>query len=500
MTHRRRAIGAAALLVALAFGSSVVGQNPPPTPFKLITPQGSRPLATLVVNDTEMVALDELAAVFPITVREEAAARVITVTWKGRTVVLTLDQSLASVSGRLVSLPAAPSRVGGKWFVPIEFIPRALALVADGRLELRKPSRLVIAGTVRVPRVLVRHEVPGAQARVTFEIGPPTPHTVVQQEGRLLVRFDADALDLTLPTFTSQGFVQSIRFEPPTTVALDLGPRFGTFRASDVAVDANTARLVIDVFGSAEPPTTEAPPPSPPVETPGLPQPASAVRVIVLDPGHGGSDKGARGAKGTLEKDVTLAIARRAKAALESRVAGRVLLTREDDRTLGTDERASMANNNKADLFVSVHAAASQRSALSGAQVFYLGVERASAPGDQPQPASGLPMPVFGGGTRDIDVIPWEQAQVRYIDQSAVLARVASEQFRTVTTMSPRAVQQAPLRVLVGANMPAILVEVGYLSSPREDRLLNQGYYQSRAARGLCEGVLRYLRRPVRCA
>ncbi len=246
----RRAARRVPLLCALAAAVLTVaieGQSPPPMPLRLMTPAGTRPLATLVVNDVEYVALDELAAVFPIAIRDDAAAHSITVTWRGgRTAALTPDQSLASVGGRLVSLPAAPVRIGGKWFVPIEFVPRALALVAVGRLELRKPSRLLIAGDVRLPRVSVRHEVTGSDARVTLDISPPTPHTVVQEQGRLVVRFDADGVDAAIPPIASQGFVQAIH--PADTgagIVLELGPRFASFRASDVPGDATTARLVV---------------------------------------------------------------------------------------------------------------------------------------------------------------------------------------------------------------------------------------------------------------
>ncbi len=74
-------------------------------------------------------------------------------------------------------------------------------------------------------------------------------------------------------------------------------------------------------------------------------------------------------------------------------------------------------------------------------------------------------MPVFGGGTREIDVILWEMAQTRHIGQSAALAKMVEEQLRAAVPMSPQPVQQAPFRVLVGANMPAVLVEMGYLTN-----------------------------------
>src|SRR4029079_16124486 len=91
----------------------------------------------------------------------------------------------------------------------------------------------------------------------------------------------------------------------------------------------------------------------------------------------GGDELGARGPKGALEKAVAHAVARRLKASLESRLAARVLLTRGDDKAVVLDERAALANNNKADLFLSLHANASLRRAASGAEVFYLSLDRA---------------------------------------------------------------------------------------------------------------------------
>ena len=90
--------------------------------------------------------MDDLAAIFGVLVREDALARAITVGYKGRTIVVSQDQALASIGGRLVSLPAAPARIGGRWHLPVEFIGRALSAIYDVPLELRKASRLVIRG------------------------------------------------------------------------------------------------------------------------------------------------------------------------------------------------------------------------------------------------------------------------------------------------------------------------------------------------------------------
>ena len=119
----------------------------------------------------EFVALDDLAAAFQLTSTKRSLGA-ITVSYKGKTIVLTPDQTLASVSGRLISLPAPPARSGRRWLVPVEFISRALALIYDVRLDLRKPSRLLVVGDLRVPRVTVRYDPLGAAGRLTIDATP----------------------------------------------------------------------------------------------------------------------------------------------------------------------------------------------------------------------------------------------------------------------------------------------------------------------------------------
>jgi N-acetylmuramoyl-L-alanine amidase len=189
---------------------------------------------------------------------------------------------------------------------------------------------------------------------------------------------------------------------------------------------------------------------------------------------------------------VTLAIARRLKAAIETRLGTRVLLTRDGDQTVGLDQRASLANNNKADLFLSLHANASVRPAVAGAEVFYLNLE---GYGEAAQRAAQAPrdvLPVLGGGTRDIEMIPWELAQARYIGQSAAFAQALEGALRERVPMSTRALQQAPFRVLVGANMPAALVELGFLSNTQQEQQLLADDHQNALVQALVEAIVRF--------
>jgi N-acetylmuramoyl-L-alanine amidase len=493
----------AAVLVAVACCLSIVlpAQQPSAAPYTVVSREARRPLPVRVVGGQEMFALDDLARLFGLTVREDTAAGALTVTSGAQTIVLSPQQPLASVAGRMISLPAAPARDGRAWYVPVDFVSRALAPGSTTRIELRKPSRLVLTGDIRIPRIAARVEPLGSVTRVTIDVAPATPHGVAQDGTRLLVRFEADALDaadlrVAAPTDTLQGMRLG---DAPHTIAIDLGPRFASFRAADAPAPAGGGRIVIDLIAHSEtaaPPGTPQPPPAPPPgDAPPLLDlpPPGGLRTIVIDAGHGGDETGARGAQGTVEKGVTLSVARRLKGAIESRLGVRVLLTRDGDVTVPSDQRAAVANNNKADLFISLHANASVRPGVAGAEVFYLSLEGYGEQGQRASQGAAEALPVVGGGSREIEITPWEMAQARHIAESTTFARAIEGALRERgIPMSPRALQQAPFRVLVGANMPAVLVEMGFLTNAQEEQRLAGDQHQNALVQALLDGILRY--------
>jgi N-acetylmuramoyl-L-alanine amidase len=171
------------------------------------------------------------------------------------------------------------------------------------------------------------------------------------------------------------------------------------------------------------------------------------------------------------------------------RLGIRVILTRDDDRTISLDERAAIANNSKADLFLSLHANAAPVAAVAGAEVFYVRLDRE---GEDARRAaeSGVPLQVLGGAMRAIDVIQWDLAQARHVDASAVLAGILEESLRAQVPMARRPRQDAPLRVLTGVNMPAALIEMAYLSNGEQERLVQTEAYQSSLAQALYNAVV----------
>jgi N-acetylmuramoyl-L-alanine amidase len=484
----------AALLLAAGLSWLVSAQTPPIT---IIARDGRKPLPVTNINNQDYVAVDDINTAFGSTSREDRLAGGLTITARGRSIVLTEGQNVVSAAGRLVPLPAPPVRRDGKWYVPADFLSRALSSVLEVRLDLRRAARLLIVGDLRVPRVVTRVDAGTTSVAISFDITPNTDTRVNAQPGRLIVQFDADALDLSIPLVPQQGFVSAITpGDTPSTVAITLGPRYATHRVSTSQSDAASGRLTIEFLPS----TTEAAPTPAPAPAPApdtrlvIPTqgPSSGLRTVVIDPGHGGEELGTQGEKGTLEKEITLSVARRLRTLIEARLGLKVYLTREDDRTVALDDRSAFANSHHADVLLSIHANWAVRPALKGAEVYYLTVERADAEARKKADDAATTLPALGGGSRAIDLILWETAQARYLEQSATLAGFIEQSLRGKVEMSPRAVQQLPLRVLVGANMPAALVEIGYLSNGDQETQLTTAAYQDQVAQALLDALIKF--------
>lgn len=461
----------AVLLAVIALAASLVlaaraQQGAAPT-YTVIAADGRKTLPFRSIGATDLLPLDQVVALFNVTALEDAVAGGLVITARGQRVALTAGQSLASIGGRIVSLSGPVVREGQAWFVPVDFLSRALGPALNVRLEVRRPSHLILVGEVRVPTVTARFERAGANGRLIIEAQPPVVRRVSREGSRLMIRFEADGLDVSSAVAGAQPeFVGPAHAEGQAYV-IDLGPAAATFHVED----ADPARLTIDLFptGSAAAGRQGAPPePTPVVDL----TPAGVIRTVALDPGHGGDDSGAHGPGGSVEKEITLQLARRLKAAIESRLGLRVVLTRDADQTVPVDRRTAFANNNKADVLLSLHANASVRPSAHGVQVLSLSLD------DYKQRARGLgagtAVPLAGGGTRLIEAVPWDLAQIPYAVRSASLAAIVARHLgEQHVVMYGRAVDQAPLRILVGANMPAVVVEAGFLTNAADEQALS---------------------------
>jgi N-acetylmuramoyl-L-alanine amidase len=220
--------------------------------------------------------------------------------------------------------------------------------------------------------------------------------------------------------------------------------------------------------------------------------------TVVIDAGHGGEDRGARGAGGLLEKELVLDVARRFGAALRARGL-RVVATREDDRFVSLEERTSVANDARGDLFVSIHANAARSSAPRGAETFFAALEASDAAAGEvaarENEAFAAPGPDGRPGSDPFLALLGDLIATEHLAESSDFARLAQGRLAGGDDVASRGVKQAPFVVLLGVQMPSALVEIGFVTNPEDERRLASAERRERIAAALAEAVLEFGRR-----
>lgn len=217
---------------------------------------------------------------------------------------------------------------------------------------------------------------------------------------------------------------------------------------------------------------------------------------IVLDPGHGGKDPGAVGRYlGVQEKDIVLEIAKRTKRLLEDNLDVEVLLTREDDRFVSLSNRTEFANKHRADLFVSIHCNAAYNSAANGTEVYYLSpakTDEARAVQAMENDVIRFEAPETRKRYTDLDFILYDMRQTEHLRESIDLAGTCQHSLVKELGTKDKGVKSANFYVLRGAFMPAILVEVAFLSNSLEERKLKTPKFQEKAANAIYTSIKQF--------
>src|SRR5262249_48007180 len=199
---------------------------------------------------------------------------------------------------------------------------------------------------------------------------------------------------------------------------------------------------------------------------------ATRVKLIVLDAGHGGHDPGARGPNGVQEKDVVLDVTRRAARMIENGLGVKVVLTRSTDVFVPLRERTNFANKQRADLFVSIHANAHLQAVNEGVETYFLSSEATDNAARQTAAAENQGVAVESPRSRAktdlLKSVLWDLAQSEFQEESSILAETVQDSMTHSLRLVNRGVKQAGFYVLGGAAMPAVLIEIGFLTNPRE--------------------------------
>jgi len=214
---------------------------------------------------------------------------------------------------------------------------------------------------------------------------------------------------------------------------------------------------------------------------------------VVIDAGHGGHDEGTRGPTGLLEKDLVLDVALRLGALIEQKLGAEVVYTRSTDVFVPLEERTAIANRAEADLFLSIHANSSPIKSISGSEVYFLSFATSKEAGD-------LAGRENAGTTKSIhelqDLLKKIALNEKVTESQEFASRVQRELYgawnRLRGASRNRGVKKAPFVVLIGAHMPSVLSEVGFISNPHDEALLKKGEQRQRLADALFRGVSAY--------
>ncbi|HYM89342.1 MAG TPA: N-acetylmuramoyl-L-alanine amidase [Nitrospiraceae bacterium] len=317
---------------------------------------------------------------------------------------------------------------------------------------------------------------------VTIEI----PNTILGSSAKTKLT----AGRIAKPFVITQSSERSVEVSLPT----------GSYQSYKLLTLVNPHRLVIDVVPSSEPhavpPVESTPSIGLPLSTPPRPaQPRTkAFQTIVIDPGHGGKDPGARGQRGTEEKDITLRVALKLRDLLSRQPGVRVLMTRERDQFVELEDRAKFANERGADLFVSIHVNSHPQRYVKGIEIYHFGEAKDQRALEVAARENGTPLNSTGVGW---EYLVADLLTAKKIEASLELAWTAKEALVTNLNghydLVDHGVKTAPFYVLRFTSMPSILAEVAYLSNSAEEDLLRTTHFTTRVAEALMDGVNTFL-------
>jgi N-acetylmuramoyl-L-alanine amidase len=255
----------------------------------------------------------------------------------------------------------------------------------------------------------------------------------------------------------------------------------------------NPSRLVIDVYaakGASEIPRMENKAPAP--------MTLNNIRTIVIDPGHGGKDPGAIGPKGLKEKDIALSVGKKLGSILAKKHDMKVIYTRKSDRFVPLNKRTQLANSKKADLFISIHTNASKRRGARGIETYFLNWTNENQAMKVAARENGIPLWKMKKQQGGLQMILQDLARSTKKEESMKLAynvqntmvKSLQKNYRRVEDLG---VKFALFYVLVGAEMPSILVEISFISNREEEKRLSSSRYRERIAEAIARGVNDYI-------
>jgi N-acetylmuramoyl-L-alanine amidase len=469
-------------LLILAAASILFAQAP--NQATLRTPNGDRLVTITRVEGQTLFAADDVMAGLGGAVSPDATG--FKATLNNTIAAFGPDSRFGVVRDELIEMPLAPAIIEGRPYVPAQFFQGFLRKAADLEVSWDPVGRVLAVRPTEHTVIAVQLSVANVQglSKVVVTLSGPADYSIVKEQGAYAIRFKTQIRPPFATQLYEDPYVSKVTFTG-SELRLDL-------KTPEVGADAykleNPFRIVLDLHKVAAGPGTlpYIIVPTRPVDTPGI-------HTIVIDPGHGGKEVGAIGPGGLMEKDATMTLCRRLADNLETKLKTRVILTRTDDSVVPLDQRTAIANQYKADLFLSVHMNAAVVKGAHGSETYFLSLEAsdelAKKAAEVENAAAARPVTAENS---DLKLILWDLAQQEYLNESSRFAQAVQEEMNRATGVQNRGVKQAPFKVLVGATMPAALVEVGFITNPDEEAKLKRDDFQKLVVDALTTAVERY--------
>jgi N-acetylmuramoyl-L-alanine amidase len=470
----------AALVAAVFFYTQYL--NAAQDGFPIYFENSTLTLKAQELNRVIYIPLLEIVRHLSLPYTDATALETFTIRNQDSRLVLTRNSGLISVNDQIVLLQNPILRENTQWLVPVEFLSAGLSRITGTPFRYRPGTSRVFAGDVTPPELIMNAQALGPLTRLTVRADNPINVNLQRDAGqnRAVLVIDPGPIDPLREALEYRDrLVESIAFDDSDgTPKIVVGT---TGEVTEVRLASADERRVyfVDFVREAEI-TENIPPaalPSPPSALDPNAATASAVRVIVIDPGHGGIDTGVQHS-GILEKELTLSIARRLRTALQTRLGATILLTRDSDIALTSEARSAVANNTQADLFISLHIGYSADQAASGASVYVI----------QEDFAAKLSGDVSGNRM----FLPWYLGYRSSRQSSQRIARLLQDELGRAMPGWQFPLRAGPIGVLASATMPAVAVELGNLNNAVNAQTVLDDGFQARLVNTIVAAVGRF--------
>jgi len=416
---------------------------------------------------------------------------------KNKNILLSSDTSYFVLDGKLIQICCNVISRNKKWYIPLDIIKKLAENIYNANYLWNPQNETMLIGYNESNLLKIDVENTEKYERIIFEGKLDSDYRIMEEDAAIEIKFLSKTL--IIPAYSkdiNDNFIKSIYYK----ATQNEGSYIIELKTKEIPYDiyeiADGKKLIVEFTKQSKEKevkkdTKETKPAAPPEETQKSATPANLFSTIVLDPGHGGDETGAIGPKGSFEKDITLSIARKLKNHLEVKLGLKVFLTRDQDKTLGLVERTAYANNLKANIFLSIHANASYRKIASGAETYFLTLE---ATDEETIALAKQENKTQNGSSPDgnLNIILWDLAQTEHLQESSQLAEIIQEELNIELNIKNRGIKQAPFRVLMGADMPAVLIEIGFLTNPKEEESLNDDNYQRMLSNALLRSIQKF--------